>query len=292
MNKEDITAAIAAALVAAQLPQWAHLPVRPVPIDGNDNTSFRLGDDKLVRLPSHERYVLGVHKEHQWLPVLAPQLPLPIPEPLFLGVPGCGFPRPWSVYRWLDGETASVGRIDDRVQFARDVAAFLAMLYTIDPTGGPPASEQNFFRGAPLTVYDEQTRAAIQGLRDDIDANAATEMWQEALDATWTGEPVWFHGDVAENNLLVADGRLCAVIDFGTSGVGDPACDAVLAWTFLSGPARDEYRAHLPLDEATWIRGRGWALWKAVIMIARRPASKGRQVTAARRILADLLAER
>src|SRR5262249_8853983 len=150
-------------------------------------------------------------------------------------------------------------------------------------TDGPPAGEQNFYRGAPLTVYDAETRAAIDALRGDIDTRAATKMWQQALDARWTGTPVWFHGDVAENNLLVSGGRLSAVIDFGTSGVGDPACDAVLAWTFLSGQSREEYRARLPFDEATWLRGRGWALWKAVITIARRRSSRGRQVTAARR---------
>jgi aminoglycoside phosphotransferase (APT) family kinase protein len=292
LHKEDITAAVAAALVAEQRPEWAHLPIRPVAVDGNDNTSFRLGDDMLVRLPSHERYVQGVYKEHRWLPVLAAHLPLPIPVPLFLGAPGFGFPRPWSVYRWLDGEPASAGHVDDRVRFARDVAGFLTVLHAIDPAGGPPAGAQNFFRGAPLSVYDDETRAAIRTLRGDIDADAATEMWQEALDATWSGAPVWFHGDVAENNLLVAGGRLCAVIDFGTSGVGDPACDAVLAWTFLAGAARAEYRAGLPIDDAAWIRGRGWALWKALITIARRPASKGRQVTAARRIFAELLADR
>ena len=290
LHKQDITAELVAALVADQLPQWAHLPVRPVPIDGNDNTSFRLGDDLLVRLPSHERYVLGVHKEHRWLPVLARKLPLPIPEPLFLGVPACGFPRPWSVYRWIAGEPASVAPIADDVRFARDVAAFLTALYAIDPSGGPPAGEQNFHRGAPLSVYDEQTRQAIQLLRDDIDARATTEMWQAALDATWTGEPVWFHGDVAENNLLVANGRLCAVIDFGTSGVGDPACDAVLAWTFLSGAAREEYRTRLPFDDATWARGRGWALWKAVITLARSRDAAGS--AAARRTLAAVLAKR
>jgi aminoglycoside phosphotransferase (APT) family kinase protein len=292
LNKEDITVEVAAALVVEQLPQWAHLPIRPVAIDGNDNTSFRLGADMLLRLPSHERYVLGVHKEHRWLPVLARNLPLPIPEPLFLGEPGCGFPRPWSVYRWIDGEPASVARIDDKVQFARDVASFLTALYAIDATDGPPAGEQNFFRGAPLTVYDADTRTAIDTLRDDIDAPAATAMWQDALDATWTGKPVWFHGDVAEDNLLVADGRLCAVIDFGTSGVGDPACDAVLAWTFLSGKAREEFRARLPFDQAAWARGRGWALWKAAITLAPRPRSQGSRAVMARRVLSDLLADR
>ena len=265
MRKADITSDVAAALVAAQCPQWAHLPVRAVPIDGNDNTSFRLGDDMLVRLPSHERYVLGVHKEHRWLPWLAPQLPLPIPEPMYLGHPGSDFPRSWSVYRWIEGETLSMERIDDPVQLAHDVADFLRVLCSLDPTDGPRAGQQNFMRGLPLTVWEEQVQQAIEVQRDALDVPAVTALWEEACSTTWTGDPVWFHGDVAENNLLVRDGRLCAVIDFGTSGVGDPACDVVLGYTFLSGAAREAYRDRLGFDDDTWTRGRGWALWKALI---------------------------
>lgn len=265
MRKEEITAEVARALVAEQCPQWAHLPVHAVAVNGWDNSSFRLGDDLLVRLPSHERYVLGLHKEHRWLPVLRSQLPLPIPEPVFLGQPGCDFPRPWSVYGWIEGEPLSVGRIDDRVQLARDAADFLRVLYSLDATDGPAAGKQNFFRGAPLTVYDAQTREAIERQREVLDVDAVTSLWEEARSTTWTGDPVWFHGDVAENNLLVRDGRLCAFIDFGTSAVGDPACDAVLGYTFLSGEARATYRERIGFDHDTWTRGRGWALWKALI---------------------------
>lgn len=270
MRKADITSEVAAALVAEQCPQWAHLPVRPVPIDGNDNTSFRLGDDMLVRLPSHERYVLGVHKEHRWLPWLAPQLPLAIPSPLYLGHPGADFPRSWSVYGWIEGEPLAMERIDDPVQLARDAAAFLRVLYSLDASAGPPAGTQNFLRGMPLTVYDEQTRAAVDLYDGGLDVDAVLALWEEACSTTWTGDPVWFHGDVAQNNLIVREGRLSAFIDFGTSGVGDPACDVVLGYTFLSGAARDAYRDGLGFDDDTWTRGRGWALWKALITDDRR----------------------
>ncbi len=292
MDKRDITVDVVVALLREQHPQWADLPVRPVDVDGNDNTSFRLGDDLLVRLPSHERYVLGVEKEHRWLPVLAQQLPLPIPEPVAKGEPSDGvFPRIWSVYRWLDGEVAGLRPPADRVRFAVDVAAFLDALYRIDATGGPPAGEQSFWRGAPLERYDRQTRTAIADLGDAIDAAAAIAVWDAALGAPYTKAPVWVHGDVAQNNLLVRDGRLSAVIDFGTSAVGDPACDTVLAWTFLDGESRAAFRQRLPVEHDTWVRGRGWAIWKALITLAWNPTANPAFTRECERVLADVVAE-
>jgi aminoglycoside phosphotransferase (APT) family kinase protein len=252
-------------LIRDQFPQWADLEVRPVPAPGWDNQTFRLGDTMSVRLPTAEPYALAVAKEHRWLPVLAPHLPVPIPVPLGRGVPGDGYPHPWSVYRWLDGEPALGTPIDDLTAFARDVAEFLVALQAIDATGGPEAGRHSWFRGGPLAVYDAETRAAIEALGDRIPQAAATRMWETALRTEWSKPPVWFHGDVADGNLLVRDGRLAAVIDFGTSGVGDPACDLVLAWTTLSGDSRAAYREVLDLDDDTWDRGRGWALWKALI---------------------------
>ncbi|HEY2812533.1 MAG TPA: aminoglycoside phosphotransferase family protein [Acidimicrobiales bacterium] len=292
MDKKDITVDVVVALLREQFPQWAHLPVRRVDVDGNDNTSFRLGDELLVRLPSHERYVLGVEKEHRWLPMLAEQLPLPIPQPVAKGEPSDGvFPRIWSVYRWLDGEIASVNPPTDRTAFAVDVADFLAALYRIDTAGGPPAGEQSFWRGAPLERYDRQTRKAIADLGDAVAADAASAVWDAALAATYANEPVWVHGDVAQNNLLVRDGRLSAVIDFGTSAVGDPACDAVLAWTFLDGESRRAFRERLPVDRDTWVRGRGWALWKALISLAWNPRRNPAFTEECRRVVADVIAE-
>jgi aminoglycoside phosphotransferase (APT) family kinase protein len=267
VNNAEITPRLVSRLLAAQFPHWAHLPVAPVDLDGWDNTSFRLGEDLSVRLPSHDRYVPQVDKEHRWLPILAPQLPLPIPEPLAKGGPGCGFPRPWSVYRWLPGEPATADRVADLDSFATDLADFLAALYAIDPEGGPVAGEHSFFRGGSLTTYDHETRGAIAALPASIDADAATAVWEAALAATWHGPSVWIHGDVTASNLLVVDGRLSAVIDFGCSAVGDPACDLAIAWTLFYGKNREAFRNQLPLDDGTWARGRGWALWKALITL-------------------------
>ena len=269
MSEEAITPDLVSRLVAAQFPHWARLPVRPVKLDGWDNTTYRLGDDLSVRLPSAEAYVPQVEKEHRWLPVLAPQLPLPIPEPLAKGAPGHGFPWPWSVYRWLAGDHATVERIADLTRFATELGDFLAALYEVDPAGGPAAGAHSFFRGGPLTTYDAQTREALSVLSGVFDAEAATELWESALAAEWHGAPVWVHGDVTASNLLVVDGRLSAVIDFGCSAVGDPACDTVIAWTFFFGDSREAFRDRLRLDEGTWARGRGWALWKALITLAK-----------------------
>jgi aminoglycoside phosphotransferase (APT) family kinase protein len=273
MDKADITSTLVARLVAAQFPQWADLPIAPVELDGWDNTTFRLGEEMSVRLPSGDPYTLQVDKEHLWLPILARQLPLPIPQPLARGVPGCGFPRPWSVYRWLEGDSATVERIANLVEFATDLADFLAALFRIDPSGGPPPGMHNFFRGGPLTTYEAETKNAIAALRDEIDAHRANEVWDLAVAAPWHGPPVWVHGDVTPSNLLVDHGRLSAVIDFGGLGVGDPACDVTIAWTFFSGEGREAFQARLPVDRATWARGRGWALWKALITLV--PALKG-----------------
>jgi aminoglycoside phosphotransferase (APT) family kinase protein len=287
----DIDASLATRLVASQFPRWAGLPITPVELDGWDNRTFRLGSDLSVRLPSAEAYAAQVEKEHRWLPVLAPRLPLPIPVPLAMGVPAEGYPWNWSVYRWLEGAPASTERIDDLTGFAVTLARFLASLQQIDPAGGPPPGRHNFFRGGPLEVYDAETRNAIGALHERIAAEMATAVWETALAATWRGAPVWFHGDVAAGNLLVRDGRLGAVIDFGSSGVGDPACDVTIAWTLLSGESREAFRAALPVDAATWARGRGWALWKALITLAGSIDTDPVAAATARRVVDEVLAE-
>lgn len=278
-----ITAEVAARLVAAQFPQWAALPVVPVKLNGWDNTTFRLGDVLAVRLPSAGRYTAQVAKEHRWLPVLAPGLPLPIPVPVAMGRPGEEFGRPWSVYRWIAGEPASAGQVADLVRFAAGLAGFLVALQAIDASDGPPAGEHNFFRGGPLATYDQQTRQLIRLVAGDVDASAATRVWDEALASTWQRPPVWVHGDVTGSNLLVAGGALHAVIDFGGLAVGDPACDLVMAWTFFTGDSAAAFRRGLDLDQGTWARGRGWALWKALLIIAEEKQARGDGHDAARR---------
>lgn len=283
MDKGNITPAVAARVVAAQFPQWSNLPVVPVALDGWDNTTFRLGDELAVRLPSADAYVAQVEKEHRWLPVLARHLCLRIPIPVAIGRPSAEFSRPWSVYRWIEGDPASVERIASLSVFASDLARFLRELYAIDARGGPAPGAHNFFRGGSVDIYDTQTRKSIQLLSDEVDAEAATGLWEEALASTWDRAPVWVHGDVGASNLLVVDGELRAVIDFGCAAVGDPACDLTMAWTFFTDESREVFRCGLPLDRATWERGRGWALWKALITLAQEKRGGEDADAAARR---------
>jgi aminoglycoside phosphotransferase (APT) family kinase protein len=285
VDMAGISPAVAARLVAEQFPQWADLPVERVAIDGWDNATFRLGDALSVRLPSADRYVAQVDKEHRWLPVLARHLPLPIPEPVALGQPSARFPRPWSIYRWIEGGPAGLEPIADLTRFAADLAEFLGALYVVDANDGPSPGWHNFFRGGSLGTwtFDKDTRRSIELLADEIDAEAATEAWEAALGSAWDRPPVWVHGDVVASNLLVVDGTLRAVIDFGCAGVGDPACDLVMMWNFFTGDSRDEFRRGLPFDDATWARARGWALWKALRTMAREHERGEDPLAAARR---------
>lgn len=277
-----IDAPLVRRLVATQFPHWAHLPVEPVAHGGWDNRTFHLGETMSVRLPSRGAYAAQVQKEQRWLPQLGPRLPLPVPAPLAVGEPGEGYPYPWSVLRWIPGEAASRAVIADAAGFACDLAGFLAALQTIDAAEGPAAGQHSFFRGGPLSTYDRETRAAVAALGERIDGRAALAVWDEALASAWTAPPVWVHGDVAAGNLLVEDGRLSAVIDFGCCAVGDPACDLAIAWTFFEGDVRTAFRAALPLDPGSWARGRGWTLWKAVILLAGGPPDHAETAGAAR----------
>lgn len=274
-------------LIELQFPQWAGLPVQPVANGGWDNWTFHLGAGMLVRLPSASEYALAVGKEHRWLPVLAPQLPLPIPVPLAKGEPGAGYPYSLSIYPWLDGEPASADRIADPVRFAVDLAGFLTALRSIDPAGGPRPGKHNWFRGGTLRTYDGQTQNALAELDGHIDTGLARQIWESALDARWDGVESWFHGDVAEGNLLLSDGQLAAVIDFGTCGVGDPACDLAIAWTLLTAEGRQMFRERLPVGPAEWARGRGWALWKILATYAYTLGDE-KEAASARHVLSEI----
>lgn len=282
---------LARRLIDAQFPHWAEVPIAPVELSGVDNRTFRLGADLTVRLPSGAWYALQVDKEQRWLPYLAPRLPLPIPTPVAKGVPGEGYPFSWSVYRWLEGENASEETIGDLTQFAVMLASFLRTLQGIDATGGPAPGPHNFYRGGPLTTYADEVRRSVDALGDEIAGEAVEKVWDDAVAATWEGDPVWFHGDVAAGNLLVRDGRLAAVIDFGTSGIGDPACNVVIAWTLLHGPSRDAFRARLGVNPGTWSRGRGWALWKALITLAGAFDRDPDAAAVSRRVIEHVLAD-
>ncbi len=252
-------------LIIEQFPEWSNLEIRPVKNSGNDNRTFHLGEDMSVRLPSAEQYAPQVEKEQRWLSKLFEQLSIPISTPLAKGKPSKDYPFPWSVNMWLDGETLSSNNISDLSQFAKDLATFLIELQRIDASDGPVAGKHNFYRGGSLSVYDQETRDAIEQNKDALDIPLLNEIWQLALHSAWNGNLVWIHGDIAPGNILVKDGRLTAIIDFGILGVGDPSCDAVMGWTFFDDSSREVFKNTLKIDEGTWNRARGWALWKALI---------------------------
>jgi aminoglycoside phosphotransferase (APT) family kinase protein len=268
-GKFEVDVPLVERLVATQFPQWAGLPIRPVERDGWDNWTFHLGNDMKVRLPSAMGYAEQAEKEAYWLPRLAPHLPLPVPVPIGIGRPAEGYPCPWSIYRWLEGEPVTRENVDDAVQFGWDLAKFLIALQRIDATGGPPPGQHNYFRGADvMAAYGDEARRSIDSIAETIDAPAAHAVLDAAAAAPFTGPPMWLHGDIAAGNLLQCEGQLAAVIDFGGCAVGDPACDLVIAWVFLDGAARDSFRLSMPADDAMWARARAWALWKAALMLA------------------------
>jgi len=279
-------------LLRAQLPHWADLPIERVASSGTDNAIHRLGDALAVRMPRIAWAAPQVEKEARWLPTLAPQLPLAIPAPLATGAPGEGYPWRWSVCPWIEGEAATQGRIRDPREAARDLGGFVAALRRIDATGGPRPGRHNFFRGVPLARRDPHTRAALAKLAGEIDVGAATAAWEAALAApAWDGPPVWVHGDLAQGNVIVAKGRVRAVIDWGGLGVGDPAVDAIAAWTFFPPEARGAFREALGVDDATWARARGWALSVSLVALPYYLHTNPALVAQSRRAIAAVLAE-
>ncbi len=288
----EIDAARVRRLLMAQFPQWADLPLAAVRSAGTDNALFRLGDDLAVRLPRIAGSVGQVDMEQQWLPQLAPFLPLAIPVPLAKGAPGADYPWPWSVYHWIEGDNATHDHITDPAQVATTLAQFIAAMQRIDPTGGPPPRPDNSFRGGPLVRRDEPARAAIAALHGALDTDAATAAWATALRAPlWDGPPRWIHGDLQSGNLLAQQGRLTAVIDFGCLAVGDPACDLQPAWNLLTAETRPIFRAALGVDDATWARGRGWALSVGLIALPYYWETNPVLANIARRTIAEVLAD-
>lgn len=283
----DIDVALVGRLIGAQFPEWAGLPLRRLASSGTENAMFRLGADKIVRLPRHPRAVDAIDHELRWLPRLGPRLPAAAPEPLGRGEPGEDFPWPWSVFSWLDGHNPVPGELEEPERLAEDLAAYVTALRRIDPAGGPAG-----YRGVPLATRDAYLREALAQLAGRVDTAAVTGVWEEALRAPeYTGAPIWAHGDLMAGNLLVADGRLTGVIDYGTVGVGDPAVDLIPAWCLLPAGARGVFRKAIGVDEAEWARGRGWALSIAVIALPYYWETNPPVAANSRHVIAEILAE-
>lgn len=255
-------------LLKAQLPTWANLPISPVDSTGTDNAIFRVGESLAVRLPKVVWASGQPAREHQWLPYLAAKLPLEIPESLALGSPGSTYPWSWSVHNWITGSSAA--RYDlDNADAAERLAGFVAATRRINTTGGPVSGLENGHRGVPLMERDMRVRHALNQLQDEPEIEAACAIWDDALSAQkWSGEPVWIHGDLQASNLIVRNGCLVAVIDFGMMAVGDPACDLMAAWTCFTPEPRRTFLDAVGASEADLRRGRGWAVSTALIALA------------------------
>ena len=259
----DIDAGVVRRLVAAQFPRLAGLEIREVPSTGTVNAIYRLGDQLYARLPRLPRYVRSLEREWRWLPVLAPGLTLRVPEPVALGQPTDEYPFTWVIYRWIDGQPYADQLIDDERQAAADLARFVAELRQITPAADAPAGGRR-----PLARLDAGTRTSIAASACAIDIPAALAAWESALQApVWDGQPVWIHADLLRPNLLAAGGRIRAVIDFGSVGVGDPATDVIPAWAVFGPAGRAAFRDALGIDNGTWHRARGIALHQAAALI-------------------------
>lgn len=287
-GEPETDASLVRRLIAARFPRWAGLPVERIDSIGTSNTLYRLGEDMVVRLPRTAGAAEDVEKEHTWLPRLAASLPVPVPTPLGRGAPAEGFPWPWSVHRWIDGEVPVEGDVTAPEALAADLADFVAALHRVDPAGGPPS-----YRSEPLAARDAATRTAIAELDGAVDAHAATAAWEEALRAPGpTGPPVWIHADLQPGNLLLARGRLCAVLDFGCAGLGDPAVDLLAAWYVLPAGARPLFRAALDVDDAAWARRRGWALSVALLELSYYRDRSPHMARVARHVIREVLLDR
>jgi aminoglycoside phosphotransferase (APT) family kinase protein len=267
MNNKSImpTPDLARKLISQQFPEYASLPIVDVEKQGHDNRTYRLGEHMLIRMPTAADYALKVPKEQELLPELAKRLSISIPAPIKMGKPSTDYPYPFSIYKWLPGKSINLLTLteQEKEQLAVDLAKFLKELQAITDVEGPGPGQHNWWRGDHVSVYDKGTREQIAELAEIIDARHALALWDQACATKWNNHPIWIHGDFAIGNILIDGGKLSAVIDFGGAAVGDPACDLVIAWTYLSGKAREVFMSKMDLDEDTWLRARAWALWKA-----------------------------
>ena len=247
----DVDETLVRALLAEQFPGWADLPLERAG-DGTVNVIYRLGEELSVRIPRRDGPETEDDLEFRWLPLLAPQLPVAIPRPVARGRPGAGYPWFWSVHTWLQGDLPT-GPLA-----VADVAGLVSALQRIELPGAP---EPAYGRGRPLADRDAYVRAALER----VDAPGALELWERAVSAPgWEHEPVWVHADLDRRNVLVRDGRLAAVLDWGGVGVGDPAADVMVAWKLVDAEERERFRELVGVDDATWLRAQGWVVSQAL----------------------------
>lgn len=286
-DEAEIDAPLVQRLIARQFPEWAGLPVERLESAGTENAMFRLGGELVVRLPRHPGAVDSIEHEQRWLSRLGPWLPVAVPEPVGRGRAGEGFPWCWSVYGWLDGRNPVAGALDSPETLAKELADFIRALRRVDAGNGPA-----HYRAVPLSARDTPTRAALAQLRGEVDTEAVTALWEQAMRAPeHTGPALWAHADLSPGNVLVTEGRLSAVIDFGCTGVGDPAVDLIVAWNLLPAGVRDTFREAVGADDAEWARGRGWALSISLIQLPYYRETNPVLAANSRHVIREILAQ-
>jgi aminoglycoside phosphotransferase (APT) family kinase protein len=282
---------LARKLIEEQFPEYAHLPITSVEKQGHDNRTYRVGDHMLIRMPTAADYALKVPKEQELLPQLAKRLSVSIPAPIKMGKPSTDYPYPFSIYKWLSGKSINLLTLIDqeKEQLAFDVAKFLKELQAITDVEGPGPGQHNWWRGDHVSVYDKGAREQIAELAEIIDASKALALWDQACATKWHKAPIWIHGDFAIGNILMDGGNLSAVIDFGGAAVGDPACDLVIAWTYLSGKAREIFISKMDMDTDTWLRARAWALWKATFELCQIADKNSSEAQVQKKIIDEVM---
>jgi aminoglycoside phosphotransferase (APT) family kinase protein len=289
VDELEVSESIVRRLIDEQFPQWQRMRLRMVAW-GTVNAVYRLGEELVVRVPRRMEWTADLEQEVRWLPVLAPRLPVPIPEPVALGAASSDYPGTWAVYRWLKGTPMLEAPHVDETAVAEELAAFVTAMQEIEVPADPPVSN----RSAPLGVYDEAMRARIPGLTaHGLDIAAVSTAWDHALAVPgWSGSPVWLHGDLMPTNLLVRDeGGLAGVLDFGACTTGDPACESLLAWMTLTTASRSHYRELVGVADAAWARARGWALLFAAMALPYYEHTFPAFAGVARRALDEVIAE-
>lgn len=287
------TVELAHQLITEQFPEYAHLPISEVEKQGHDNRTYRLGNDMLIRMPTAESYALKVPVEQELLPKLAQHLSISIPAPIKMGTPATDYPYPFSLYKWLPGKSINLLTLSEREKelLAFDLAIFLKELQAITDIPGPAPGQHNYWRGDHLSVYDIGACEQIAKLEGVIDSSKALNLWKQACATVWDNPPVWIHGDLAIGNMLINNSKLSAIIDFGGVAIGDPACDLVIAWTYLSGRAREVFIKEMGLDANTCLRARAWALWKATFELCQVKDRNSSDTLLQTTIISDLLDE-
>jgi len=274
-------------LIAEQCSEYADLPITDVEKQGHDNRTYRLGDHMLIRMPTTSDYTLKVPKEQELLSELAKRLSISIPAPIKMGKSSTDYPYPFSIYKWLSGKSINLLTLIDqeKEQLAFDLAKFLKELQAINDVEGPEPGQHNWWRGDRVSVYDKGAREQIAELAEIIDASKALALWEQACATRWNKAPISIHRDFAIGNILMDGEKLSAVIDFGGAAVGDPACDLVIAWTYLSGKAREIFIAEMDMDPDTWLRAGAWALWKATFELCQIADKNSAEACSQKRII-------